>query len=141
MKKGITFVLLTIFLVFVCTSLVFADFNFSNSGGFTQRFFGGRIISTTAIEVEGLESFGYTCPMAGTSLSITPLGSPSGTPTSYFIPSYVSPKTRTTPAPHQLILGRYGGSQTTISCTRPGDPPDTKQVSLNTIDLFGTSRY
>ncbi|KKP72779.1 MAG: hypothetical protein UR70_C0004G0022 [Candidatus Nomurabacteria bacterium GW2011_GWB1_35_20] len=92
-----------------------------------------------ALEIAEMEAAGYICPLFGTSISIVPIGSPPGTPTSYFIPSYITPRTRTTPAIRQLILGRYSG-QTMITCTLPSDPPITTTVSLDTINLFGTSR-
>lgn len=132
MKKGIIFILLIVFLLFVSARMVFAASYFGN-------LFGGRIIYTKAVEIEAWESAGYTCPMFGTSISIMPIGSPFSTPTSFFIPSFVTPKTRTTPAPHQLIIGKYSG-QMTIICILPSNPPDVQTVSLDTIILFGTSR-
>ncbi|MFA5095542.1 MAG: hypothetical protein WC447_02705 [Candidatus Paceibacterota bacterium] len=131
MKKGTIFVLLIVFLVSISAKIVFA---YSFLGGV----FGGKIINTKATEVTILEATGYVCPMSGTSISITPIGSPIGTPTDYFIPSYITSKTRTTPTMSQLILGRYSG-QTMITCTNPAG--DVQIVSLDTINLFGTSRY
>ena len=131
-RKSIIFILLIIFLVFVGARIVFA---YSFFGGV----FGGRIISMPALEIAEMEAAGYICPLFGTSISIVPIGSPPGTPTSYFIPSYITPRTRTTPAIRQLILGRYSG-QTMITCTLPSDPPITTTVSLDTINLYGTSR-
>ncbi|MFA5936831.1 MAG: hypothetical protein WC822_03060 [Candidatus Paceibacterota bacterium] len=130
-RKGIFLILLIIFLVFVSANVVDASFSFG-------KFFGGKIISTKATEIQILEGSGYTCPMYGTSISIVPIGSPAGTPTSYYIPSYVTPMTRTTPMTGQQILGVYGG-QTMISCFITY-PPDIRVVSLTSIILFGTSR-
>ena len=138
-RKSIIFILLIAFLVFISVKMVFA---YSFLGGV----FGGRIIYTKALEIEEMEAAGYICPMFGTSISIIPIGSPPGTPTSYFIPSYITSKTRTIPAVGQLILGRYSG-QTTITCTLtfpsesdPSIATTILTVSLDTINLFGTSR-
>jgi hypothetical protein len=133
MKKGTIFILLIVFLVFISTKIVFA---FSPFGGF----FGGKIINMKAPEIASLEDAGYVCPMLGTSISIIPIGSPLNTPNYYFIPSYVIPKTRTTPTINQLILGKYG-EETVITCTLPSNPPEVKTVMLKTIDFFGTSRF
>ena len=137
-RKSIIFILLIAFLVFISAKIVFA---YSFFGGV----FGGRITNMPALEIASLEGSGYVCSMSGTSISIIPIGSPPGTPTSYFIPSYITPRTRTTPAIGQLILGRYSG-KTVITCTltlflgshRRSTTITT--VSLDTINLFGTSR-
>ncbi len=133
MKKGIIFILLIVFLVFASTRVVSASFSLG-------KFFGGRVIETTAIPIEALKDAGYTCPMFGTSISILPLGSQTSTPINYFIPSYITSKTRTTPKMGGLILGKYEG-QSMITCTRPCPPSVcVETVSLDTINLFGTSR-
>jgi hypothetical protein len=134
MKKSISFILLIIFLMFISTNIVYANVYFGNV-------LGGRIKSSIAEEIENLQASGYSCPMDGTSISITPIGSPSGTPAEYFIPSYVTPMTRTSiRSSGQLILGKYSG-ETTIECTRPTpEGEDIKTVILPTITLFGTSR-
>lgn len=134
-RAGRIFVVLIIFLVFASARIIFA---YSSPVSF-GNFFGGRIIITKATKIATLESTGYVCFIPGTTISIFPMGSPVGTPTDYLIPSYVTPRTRTTPRTGQLILGKYSG-QMTVSCTLPGDPPITTTVSLNTITLFGTSR-
>lgn len=131
-RAGITFILLIVFLVFVSVNAVFAVSSFG-------RFFGGRIKYEISLQIDVLESTGYVCVMPGTSLTIIPIGSPLLTPIEYFIPSFVISKTGTIPTRDQLILGRYSG-KTMITCTRP-KPPDVKTVSLDTINLFGTSRY
>ncbi len=133
MKKGIIFVLLIVFLAFISARIVSA---YSFFGGF----FGGKITNTIAAPIMELELKGYACPMFGTSISITPIGSPTGTPTDYFIPSYVTPKTRTIPTINQLILGRYNGNQEIITCVNSFSG-QIETVSLETIDLFGTSRW
>ncbi|MCM2338930.1 MAG: hypothetical protein NDI62_00530 [Burkholderiales bacterium] len=132
MKKGIILFLLIIFLVFASTSTAFAYSSFG-------RMFAGKITNTKATEIAQWEAAGYICPMFGTSISIIPIGSPHGTPVNYFIPSYISSATRTNPSLSKLIIGRYSG-QTMITCTLYSDPPQTQTVSLNTINLFGTSR-
>jgi|SRR3989344_7559571 len=133
MKKGITFILLVVSFVFISFNMVFA-FGFSSLGGM----FGGRILLTKALPIQLLETVGYTCPTyGGTSLSIIPIGSPVGTPTDYFIPSFVASKTRTTPSTGKLILGKYAGT-IIITCTYP-DPPNMQTVTLPIINLFGTS--
>lgn len=131
MKKGAIFILLIVFLVFVNTNIVSANSSFF-------RFLGGRITNTKATEVQIYESMGYVCPAYGTTISIMPIGSPSGTPIDYIIPYFVIPQTRTVPRTGQLILGRYGGV-TTVACTKLS-PPDVRTVMLPTINLFGTSR-
>lgn len=131
MKKGIKITLLIIFLVFVSTRIVFASFPLG-------RFLGGRIINTKAAIIAEAESFGYQCNVPGTSITIRPIGSAALTPSEYFIPSYVTSKTGTTPAIGQYILGRYSG-KTMISCYL-ADPPDAMVFSLDTINLFGTSK-
>lgn len=132
MKKGIFYILLIVFLVFVSTRIVSASFSLG-------RVFGGRIVNTKALEIQALESSGYQCYMPGTSISILPIGSPAGTPTSYFIPSFVISKTRTTTRTGQLIMGRYLG-KTIIPCIFPSSPPMVISVSLDIITLFGTSK-
>jgi|GEM_PF-978773 len=142
MKKIVILSLLIVFLVFVSIKIIFAGAVPSNpassNGESLEKSFGGRIINTKALEIETLEASGFTCFIAGSSISIAPIGSPPNTPISYFIPSFVTSKTGIEPSISGLILGKYGG-QTTISCTLPGDPPITTIVSLNTITLFGTS--
>ena len=100
--------------------------------------FGGRIISTKAVEIQELEYMGYECPVFGSSISITPIGSPLGTPTSYFIPFYNISKTGTSIMTGQLIIGKYSW-KTPITCIRL-EPPSIKPVFLDTITLFGTSK-
>ena len=79
---------------------------------------------------------GFGCIMTGTSISIIPIGSPSGTPVSYFIPALVTPRTGGATETGDLILGNYGG-QTIIKCIHFLGAEVT--VPLNTITLFGTS--
>jgi len=134
-KKGIIFILLIIFLVFASVKVVFA---FSSFGSV----FGGRIIDTKAVAVRTLENIGYICGMEyfGTSLEILPLGSPPGTPTSYYIYNYTHSKTRTIPMSGKLIMGKYFGKMTQI-CRKPCPPGECLQtVTLDVITLFGTSR-
>ena len=118
----------------VGSKIVFASYSFSSS-------FAGRIVDTEATEVQELEDLGYQCPVVGSSITIKPIGSPFFTPKSFFIPSYVTSKTHTTPTDGQLILGKYSG-QMTIECTLQTEAGvDVKTVTLNTITLFGTSRF
>ena len=134
MKKGINLFLLIIFLIFVSARIVSASFSLYKN-------FGGRIITTKALPIIALEAAGYSCVTFGSSVSVLPIGSPSGTPTNYFIPFYVLSKTRTTLAPHQWILGKYSGTQTTITCIYKGTPTHTQTINLDTVTLFGTSRF
>jgi hypothetical protein len=131
-KKGIIFILLIIFLVFVSTKIVFAAASYG-------KFFGGRITNIKATEILALESSGFICAVPGSTISILPIGSSILTPSDYFIPSYITSKTGTIPSINQYILGRYS-TVATIPCTSTTTPPVTKTVSLYTIDLFGTSR-
>jgi len=135
MKKGIIFVLLITFAVFIGAKTVSA-FSFGN-------FFGGRIIDIKALEIRTLENVGYTCDTTGgSSIEIIPIGSPSYAPSSYFIPSYIYSKTGYPIMTGQLIIGRYSYSyMTPITCIYPSDPPFIQVVFLNTIDLFGTSEF
>ena len=132
MKKGIIFILLIIFLVSVGTSSVSAISPFG-------RILGGRIIALKALEIAELEATGWICTVPGVSIEILPIGSPSRTPTSYFIPPYTTSKTGTIPRAGQLIMGKYFG-RTPITCIYPSKPPLIRVVFLNTITLFGTSR-
>ncbi len=134
MKKGIIFILLIIFLVFISTRIVFAA-SFSLLG----KNFGGKILTTRAIPIVITETSGFVCAVPGVSITILPIGSPNGVPVNYLIPIYVTSKTRTTPAPNQWILGKYFG-QTQITCTQPVTGATTT-VTLDTISLYGTSRF
>ena len=147
MKNSAVFISLFLLFILIATGSVYAvavpsspasapvsAAHVFSSGGI----FGGRIIDTKATEIRALESAGYNCFTLGSSISIMLIGSPAGTPTSYFIPYYVIPKTRTQPASGRLILGKYGGTAT-INCTLASDPPQTTTVALSTITLFATS--
>ena len=132
MKKGTIFILLIIFLVFVCVSITQASLSF-------EKIFGGKITNTKATQIEELENSGYTCHMVGSSITVRPIGSPAMTPTEYFIPSSVKSKTITTIKYNQWILGKYSG-KTTITCTRICPPAFcTTTVTLDTVTYFGTS--
>ena len=119
-------------MVFAYTNTVFAYSSFGS-------IFGGRIINTKALEIESLEGTGYRCYVPGTSITISLIGSPLGTPTSYFIPSFVMSKNGSLPAVGKLIMGKYMG-KTMISCIYPSNPPMFTSVSLDTITLFATSK-
>ncbi|MCX6751249.1 MAG: hypothetical protein NT161_00565 [Candidatus Nomurabacteria bacterium] len=67
MKKGIIFILLIVFLVFISTSSAFAISSFG-------RIFGGRIIALKALEIAGLEATGWICTVPGVSIEILPIG-------------------------------------------------------------------
>lgn len=139
-KKGIILFLLIVFLVFVSTSSVSANvFGFTNAMSKTVRQFGGKIIVPKALEIQELEASGFVCTVYGTTVEIMPIGSPVGTPSSYFIPSYITSKTRTTPRVGQSIMGKYAW-KTPIVCIYPSNPPIIKVVWLDTIILFGTSK-
>ena len=133
-RKGIIFGFLIIFLLPFTTKTVWALSNF-----LSQPQFGGRIINTTAIEIQELEMAGFQCVVPGSTISIAPLGSPVGTPTSYFIPFGTFSKTGYSPRVSQLIIGKYGW-KTTIPCTSATVPPIVTTVWLDTINLFGNSR-
>ena len=101
--------------------------------------FGGRIIHTKAIEIQTLEMAGFLCYAPGSTISIVPIGSPLGTPTSYLIPFGVTSKTRISPRAGQLIIGKRSGKMV-INCTLAYFPFTTIPVSLDTVFLFGNSR-
>jgi len=98
--------------------------------------FAGRIVALKAIEVETLESAGYSCPGSNSTIEIISYKGP----TSYFAPSSAN-RTRTTLSPNQKILGKYSG-QITIECIRVNPDGTTSQenVLLDNITLFGTSK-
>lgn len=130
MKKGIKFILLSVFLVFV--------FSFKTTeASWLRAFFGGKIINMKAVEIQALESAGFNCVVPGQTITILPIGSPSGTPTEYFIPFSTVSKTRNSIHTGQTILGKYIG-KTIITCILP-KPPLTHTVSLDTITIYGTS--
>lgn len=97
--------------------------------------FGGRIIMTKALEIQTLESSGFTCTVPGTTIQVKPIKGPS----SYIIPYGVKSKTNTTPSVGQQVIGKYAG-KTSVICILEGDPPITITVTLDTINLFGTSK-
>lgn len=132
MRKGIIFSFLVIFLLFFSTNIVFAISSFLPQ-------FGGRIIHTKSIEIEGLEAAGFECIVPGSTISIVPIGSPSGTPTSYFIPFGIYSKTGYSLRAGQLIIGKYNW-KVEIECVLSYPPYITIPVSLDTITLFGNSR-
>ena len=130
MKKGIILTILVIFLVFVSAETANASLG---------SLFGGRIILKPEVKIFSLESAGFNCQMlGGTSISIIPIGSPVGTPSSYYIPAAVSSVTRTITTPGQLILGIYAG-KIPIQCVYPSAPPVVVTVPLSIINYFGTS--
>ncbi len=99
--------------------------------------FGGRILNTTAFQIQMLENMNYGCTVPGSSLWINPL---KNSPSDYLLPSGVSPKTDNGVRSGQWILGLYNKTKTTITCIFQGEPPETQTVDLNPIKLFGTSR-
>ncbi len=133
-KKGVIFLATAVFAFVIGEPFVFA---FSSLGGF----FGGRIISVPAMEIQLKEWAGFTCFVYGTSITITPLGSPAGTPISYFIPWAVTSATGFPASPNQLVLGIYSGEKTPITCILPSTPPVIDIVELDTITYFGNSQY
>lgn len=131
-RKNIVLILLIIFGIFIGTKTVFAV---NSYGGV----FGGRIMSTKALEIEEYESMGYVCPMYGYSFSIIPIGSPVNTPTNFFVPYYVIPKSGNSVALNKLTMGKYNGITTVACILMTGTGIDVKPVRLYTINLFGLS--
>jgi hypothetical protein len=134
MKRGIIFSLLIVFLLLATTKIAFASFGLSL---FPQ--FGGRIIYPKAIEIQALEAAGFQCIVLGSTFSIMPIGSPIGTPVSYFIPAGIFSKTRNSVRAGQLIMGKYS-FKTMIECILPAEPPVIVTVPLDTVTIFGNSR-
>ncbi len=132
MKKGLIATLLVVLGFFFYTSYRAHAYEGS------WNIFGGKIISDKALEVGELEDFGYICDVPGYSIEVLPVGSPAGAPTSYFIPYTAKSLTRTTPYSGKFIMGRYAGL-TEIVCQHP-ESEDIQTVSLNTVDLYGTTR-
>lgn len=143
MRKGIIFFLLIIFVVSISLNQVEGGSvpatPASSGSGITGGVFGGRVVNTKAIEIQMLEESGFQCMVPGTSITILPLGSPTGTPISYLIPIGVTSRTRNSIDTGQLILGKYFG-QVAITCVYPSLPPVITSVGLSTITLFGTSK-
>jgi len=103
--------------------------------------FAGEIISIPAFEIMEVEAMGFQCAKHGTSFSIRPIGSPSGTPVSYFIPSFVSSSTNIIPSLNQKIMGIYFG-MATVPCILPATPtPIITVVYLNNVSYFGNSKF
>ena len=132
MKKGIFLGFLIVFSLLVAAKTVSAIVNFLPQ-------FGGRVINTTALEIQALEWAGFQCAVPGSTISIAPLGSPLGTPISYLIPFGIYSKTGYSPMIGQLIIGKYNWWKTTITCTHPAGAVQT--VWLDTVGVFGNSRY
>lgn len=103
-----------------------------------ERPFGGIIFSSDkALEILALESVGFVCPMIGVSLSIIPIGSPAGTPVSYFIsPFALARASGGSIKTGEFILGDYGG-YTTVQCVHFIGA--VIPVVLSNITVFGTS--
>jgi len=121
-----------------------------NSASFRSGFVGGDIVNVNySKEIEVTEAAGYDCQIPGTIIEVD---SRQTGLTSYFIPIWVQPATRTNPAIGQQILGIFGG-QTTIVCTRDewkeggggygGGRMVTSQTNFTVSNLyyFGTSPY
>jgi len=108
----------------------------STASAFLGNPFGGRILHSKANEISVLEATGFTCLVMGETITIKPMGSPFGTPTSYYIPFSTRPKTGGV-GMGKLILGKYT-MKTPITCTHPTSATTT--VTLDTINYYGTSR-
>lgn len=131
MKKNI---ILSI-VVFCAVAFIFT-FAYADSSSLAgSAFLGGKIIDTTAIQIQTLEDASFTCVVPGTSISIIPFN---GSPTDYLIPFNVTPKTETTPNINQFILGIYNTAPTPVTCTND-ETGATVIVNLNAISYFGTS--
>ena len=81
---------------------------------------------------------GYVCVVPGETFTIKPIGSPAGTPMSYFISILTKSKTGNSLSVGQLILGKYAG-KTSITCTLKSYPFTVQTVILNRVSLYGTS--
>lgn len=99
--------------------------------------FGGRILKTTAFQIQTLENMNYGCIVPGSSLAISPF---KNNPTDYLVPLNISSRTNIPIRSGQWILGLYGQTKSTVTCIFQGEPPATQTVNLNPIKLFGTSR-
>jgi len=155
-KKGIILTILVISLIFL---------SFKTAHASLGSVFGGRIIFKPATEIATLEATNYNCQAGlagGTSISIAPIGSPAGTPVSYYIPAFIKPVTglyhtksglfsyyltpdtdeeyKTTTIPGQLILGLHSGIFG-VACVYQGYPPIVVVVPLSIITYFGTSIF
>jgi len=133
MEKNVVFSFLVIFLLFAGAGTVFAFVNFLPQ-------FGGRIIDTTALEIRELEMSSYECVVPGATILISPIGLSKNMPTSYFIPFRTYSKTKNSLKRGQLIMGKYSG-KTIINCELLYYPFTIVPVSLDTITIFGNSRW
>ena len=135
MKKKIFISLgLAALIIFISFEIAHASTTPVSSG----KIFGGKIVQTKSIEIQKLESTGYTCHVMGSTITIKPVGP---YPTSYMIPSFFKSKTNTTLRTGQWIIGKYTGDKDTITCTKQcGETLCVSTVTLDIVSLFGTSK-
>ena len=103
-----------------------------------EKGFGGKVISAKATEIQSLENSNFGCIVPGQTIQIRPIGK--GNPSSYFIPASIPSKTKNKLHSSQWILGKYTPTKTTITCIYKGYPPSEATVTLDTINLYGTSK-
>lgn len=125
----------SVVIVFSCLVLVFlanAPVAYSAS---KQKIFGIRITKLKAQPIEQKEKEGYTCIVAGQTIEGRLVGSPRGTPTSYFIPAGVVSKSGGPAKAGNQAIGFYT-VPTPIVCIRP--PAGVAIVKLDTIAVWNT---
>jgi len=137
MKKGITFILLIVFLVLI-------GINVASAWGY-WGFFAGKVTHMKAVKVEEAENAGLKCDVGdGETFSITLMGSPSGTPTDFAVGSRGRLATRSGPSLYKKTIGRYEGERE-VTCKKPTEDKKKEEVisfSLTTISgQYGFSGF
>ena len=131
--------------IFLSVIMLFSVFNITNAYTPYMPYipissslgFGGRIISTTAVEIRTLENAGYTCEVPGETITIAPVGK---YPTSYLIPFGVESRSMRPLGNNRWILGSYKPITTPITCTSDDLLfPDVKIVNLHPLVIYANS--
>jgi hypothetical protein len=131
MKKIFLFVFLLAVTIVISTKTSYAFFVSS-----PFRPVGGWIVFPQATTIFDLETTGFACLVAGSTIEVKPVNA---APTSYFIPAAVKNRSGFAVITGQAILGLYSPTTTPITCTN-AQSGATTIVPLPTMVLFGTSK-
>jgi len=116
--------------------------SFKTTYAILDKPFGGKITNNKATEIENAENEGYTCMVLGSTITINPVSFIY--PKTYFISFSTLFKSFSSTGEGKQILGLYSPIKKTITCSKSCPPPPWKmcyrQVTLDTINLFGTSK-
>lgn len=126
------------FWIILVLAVLFASFEiaYAATSGYSKAF-GGKIENIKANKIEELEASGWICNYGGETVQIKPVIKTM--PSSYAIQMGIKKKGSTI-VPNKWIIGLYTPKSTSIECTFE-DPPATEIVILDTIVLYGTSKY